>query len=212
MKAGLLLLALLAAAALAPPAAAETIGLAGTGLTMERPEGWVQVSARQNLDYLDRTGVGSPALRNRMAGLTGVPFLSFVKNNGHRLAMPTVRVQVQPRAALPDLPPAQIVRGAFEIIAHAVPGAEIVEGPAEWRALGPGGAFVRIAYVFRTAAEAMPVRSQMWVVTRGDLIFSFSITMAQDEPESVWREAEAILATVRIEAPGASADRAGEQE
>lgn len=199
-----LALALLALAGAAPAAVAETVALAGTELTVERPESWVRISAQQNLESMERAGYGDARFQAlARQAMAGTSFLSFARRTGvHALMTPVVRVAARPAPGGRATAPTELIRGSIAAVTRAVADARIEEGPIESARFGQGGASVRLAYTIGAGPDAVPVRSQLWVIVRGDRVFLFSITMAEDEIASVWPEADAILNSIRIAPPG----------
>ena len=203
MKALGRLLMLAALAVLARPASAERVVLEGTGTSIERPSGWIQISAAQNLSAAERSGFGNQQLRGGMRqALEAGPFVSFAKPTGrHANVTPVVRLHVRPRMDLAGRTLTEMERRSLELLAQSFPDVRFVDEPAETARFGSGGAVMRIAYTLGSGANAVTVQTRSWLVERGDRLISVSITMADDEGDAVWREAEAILDTIRIDQP-----------
>jgi len=197
------LLVLIALAALARPALAERVVLVVAGVSIERPSTWIQVSGPQTLAGAARSGYGSAELRERMQqALAAGPFVAFGKATGrHANVAPMVRLHVRPRLDLGGRTLTDMLRRSYDQLARSIPDVRYVEEPAANARFGPGGAVMKIAYTLGTGASAVTVRSQNWVVERGDRLISVSITMAEDEAAAIWPEADAILDTIRFDEP-----------
>jgi hypothetical protein len=196
-------LAILFAALAAAPAAAERIALSGTGLSIERPAQWETASLDRNLDNADRARMGDERFRDRARqAMAGIPFLSFTRRAVNPVFMPTVRVQVRPDTpATAGLTAPHMLEATFDLLSRQIGGVRLIEGPVASARFGAGGSVLRLAYPMTTSAGQMEVRSHIWLVKREARIYSFSVTMAADEPEATWQDADAILDTVTITPP-----------
>ena len=193
-------LALVALAVLAAAAWAEPVILQG-GVSVEPPPDWIPLSAE--LTEADRTNFGDPELRRLMRqAAVGKPLVTFVRNTGRYRILPGVRVQTRSRAEVGRRAPADALETVAAMLARSIPDLRVVEGPVPTDRFGPGGAVIRIAYTIGAGPDALPIRSQIWMTTRDERTLLFSITMAEGEVDAMWREADAILDTVRIGAPG----------
>ena len=178
------------------PAEAGRAELPRAGFSVEWPDGWRRISAVENAENFRQIEIGDRELEPRLRAAAAVPVLVLVKyGDSHVGANPTVWIAVLPRASLAGESLERALAASLATMRRVDPGV-VVEHQGPVRLAGLDGFSVRVLTTARVDRSTVTMRSEVWVLERGQDIVVVTAGAAPEEPPATAREIARILASI----------------
>lgn len=150
--------------------AQERVSHTGAGIHLTPPAGWQQATLAQVQANRERVRVSDPEFQHALATRSAMPLMVFMKYpEPHDGLNPAIHITA--RAGLPGRP-TMLLAAALEPLRRAFPDFRVVSPPQQTAVGGWPAAYAITSYTLTTGGgAAFPVRSRMWLVPRGNLMF-----------------------------------------
>jgi hypothetical protein len=161
------------------------------------PDGWRRISAEEDSENLNRVRYGSPEFQQAVARRSHLPIVVFHKYpSDHPGVNPTLKILFMPMQ--PFRTTADLLSAVLRISREGFPDFALVEPPTEVIVSGLPALHARVTYTMQIDGGALPTISEIWLVQRGDYVFSIGIGYSPDEPAATRAEFRAAVAGIVI--------------
>jgi hypothetical protein len=193
-----LTLTLVAAIAIPSLAAQERVVDPRAGIELSRPSGWHDATAAQVQANRERVRLPDRELERALQTRSALPVLVFMKYpEPHAGLNPSIQVTL--RAALRGAP-TDLLASSLDVMRRGFPDFRVVS-PVQPATVGglPGAAVIVTYTLASTGGNRFPVRSRLWLVPRGNLMFLIGMSGATDGEDVAEAEFRTALESIRID-------------
>ena len=178
-------------------AAQERVSHAAAGIELMPPAGWHEATLAQVQLNRERVRLSDPELQHAMQTRSALPLFAFMKYpEPHAALNPSIQVTLRPalRGTATEL-----LGGALTTLQRAFADFRIVAPPQPTRVSGWPAARTEVTYTLRNSAgEGFAVRSRMWLVPRGSVMFLIGMSGGAAGDDECSDEFNAVAASIVI--------------
>ena len=180
--------------------AQETYSNPTLGFSMRKPGSWHYLTAEQHRENLKRSDFADPKFKELVTRYARTPFLAITKyKEPHDDLNPSVRVNAREAGNLKGMAPEKVVELMASGFARMFKDYAAAEGPLATNVSGHPAGYMRVNYTHEAGGVAWRTTSELWIVTRGDLVFIIGAGTRQDEKSGTRKEVRGIIDTIKID-------------
>ena len=181
-----------------PATAQELVRHATAGIELLRPAGWHDATLADVQANRARLRLSDPQLERALQTRSALPLLVFTKyREPHPGLNPSVQVTLRP--ALSGAP-TQLLASALTTMRRAFPDLRILVPVQDTTVGGWPAAHVEATYTLRgQAGETFSVRSRLWLMPRGSLMFLIGMSGSATGEDGCDQEFAIVLGSIAIE-------------
>jgi hypothetical protein len=181
-----------------PSAAQDRIEHRGAGVAINRPAGWHDLTLAQVQETREHTRLADPELQHAISRQSAMPILSFTKyQEPHAGLNPTIQLGLRPLVAGA---PTEVLEMALQTMPRLFADFRPIAPVEAVQVAGLSAAHATATYTQHTdGGETFPVKSRLWLVPRGRLMFLITMSGSQTGEDVCEREFEAVISTLTIE-------------
>jgi hypothetical protein len=188
----------LALVLVASPASSETIKNAAYRFTLNKPDGWHDMSGPGFAEAAKPVASETPAqIRQAAKGL--VVAFSKLKEPTDELNSTFTIFAVDVGAAARNVQPAQVLRGSLDYVMKTGAKAVVLSPPRDTKLGGLPAAHTRVAFEGTYAGRPYRCESDMWTVVRGDSILIIQIQAKRADKKAGMDKLRAAVKSIRFE-------------
>jgi hypothetical protein len=178
--------------------AQERVSHPGAGIELVRPAGWHTATLAQVQANRERVRLPDPELQHALQTRSALPLFAFTKHpEPHAGLNPSVQVTL--RSALNGTP-TELLTTALQPLRRAFADFRLVSPVRATDVSGWPAAHMTATYTLTSNAGAsFPVRSRMWLVPRGSLMFLIGMSGSATGDDLCEGEFKAVLASIVIQ-------------
>ena len=180
--------------------AQETYTNPTLGFSIRKPSSWHYFTAEAHRENLKRSDFADPKFKELVTRYARTPFLAITKHKEpYDDLNPSVRVNAREAGNLKGVVPEKVVELTASAFSRMFKDYAVAEGPLATKLSGHPAGYMRVNYTHEAGGRAWPTTSELWIVPRGDLLFSIGVGTRQDEKSGTRKEVAAIIDTIKID-------------
>ena len=180
--------------------AGQKIEIPTLGLRLDRPDGWVTLTADENARNLRSVHMDDPEFQRLAAHYANSPVVAIAKyKEPYPDLNPSFKVNVRPIGGFATFAPENILSAALPTFGRAFKDLKVLDGPRATQVSGRKAAYARVAYTLKAGDLTVPTISELWIVPKGSIFFMIGAGTRADEKNGTRAEIGRILDSVRIE-------------
>jgi len=171
------------------------------GLTLQKPDHWVYVTAAQNLENLKAMKLNDAEYHAAMQKYATAPLVAMMKHKEpFEDVNPSFKVNLKPYGAHKGKTPVELLEFIVPQIEKVFRDFALSQTPIQVSISGIESAYARIEYTMEIPdGRTFPTTSEIWIVPHGDYFFMIGAGTRRDEKTGKREEIRDILNSIHIE-------------
>jgi hypothetical protein len=184
----------------APSQSATRFVSAAVGISLDPPPGWEALAVREVAAPQGKARLPDEQLLDAIRALGGMPLVELAKHaEPYPELNPTIQVNVRALGGFAGRPIEELMSTVVIPLRRQHPELELVGPAKQLKISGLKAMHTATAYKLTVGPRQLDVRSDLWVVPRGALLFVIAMTQPPKGPDVAQREFDAALASLRID-------------